>query len=98
MTRRVYVSGAATQRALDGVLEHLRGLGVDPVAPVVDRSVPPESWVHHMRASVALLLTCSQVVMVPGWQRFKGSSIECQIAHDLEIPLIPLNEFGSTKS
>lgn len=90
----VYVSGAANQFALDRAVEDLQSLGYEVAASrVINPAEPPESWHAHMRQAVSLMLTCDYVAVLRGWRNFRGASIECQIAHDLGIPLVPIHEF-----
>lgn len=53
---------------------------------------PPEpeeamSWEYYMRESLKMLLECDSILMLPGWEDSRGSSIEREIADVLKMPI-----------
>ena len=53
---------------------------------------PPEpdealSWEHYMRVSIRQLMFCDRILMLPGWEWSRGSSIEREIADVLKISI-----------
>jgi hypothetical protein len=47
-----------------------------------------------MRASLALMLTCTRVALLPGWQVSRGASIEERLArHILRMDVRSLDEW-----
>lgn len=66
----------------------LRQQGFEPVNPV-NNGLPAEApWQQHMRADIALLVTCEAIVMLPGWRQSRGACLEHHIAKRLGMDVI----------
>jgi hypothetical protein len=90
---RVYISGAATREAYDTAASDVGAMGYEIAeARVIDADEAPTAWPGAMRAAIGVLLTCDIVVALPGYRRFRGASIECQLARDLAIAVVPFHE------
>ena len=100
MTARVYISGPISgmpdrnRRAFDQAELQLRQMGMEPVSPFSNGEDPNACWSEHMRADIALLVTCQAIVMLPGWIKSKGATLERNIADQLGIARILLPEGG----
>jgi hypothetical protein len=92
--KRVYIAGPMTGLpelnfpAFHAAEKNLRADGFEPVNPV-HNGLPREApWSDHMRADIAMLLTCEAVMMLPGWQKSRGASLERHIAKRLGMGII----------
>lgn len=68
----------------------LRAEGHDVVNPAENPEPPCGSWVGYMRMSVAQVVTCEAVAMLPGWENSKGATLERHIARALGMQLVYL--------
>ena len=66
----------------------LRAQGFDAVNPAEINADPAAGWNACMRADIAQLVTCDGVVLLPGWERSRGASLEAHIAHALGMALV----------
>lgn len=46
---------------------------------------PAPCWADYMRMSVAQVLMCDGVAVLPGWQDSPGASLEVKLAYDLGV-------------
>ena len=44
-----------------------------------------ESWEGYMRKDLAALLTCTHIVMLPGWEHSRGARLERTVANAVGI-------------
>lgn len=49
-----------------------------------------ESWEGYMRKDLAALLTCTHIVMLPGWEQSRGAQLEKQVADAVGMPTLVL--------
>lgn len=97
----VYISGRITGDAnyRDKFLDaekRLRGAGYSPVKPAA--FVPDaEDWNGAMRAVLRLMLRCGGVALLPDWRQSKGAMIEARLAHEVGIPVKPIEEWINGK-
>lgn len=56
---------------------------------------PAPTWADWMRLGLTQMLTCSHVLLLPGWQKSKGAIIEARTALDLGLIVID-GETGGT--
>ncbi len=100
MTARVYISGPITgmadrnRGAFESAESALVDLGFEPVNPLRNGLPETACWTAHMRADIALLVTCQAIVMLPGWIKSRGATLERHIADQLGIARILLPEGG----
>jgi nucleoside 2-deoxyribosyltransferase len=75
--------------------EQLRRAGFHVENPAENRAPSPApTWQDWMRLSLAQLLRCDAVVMLPGWWRSKGARIEWAVAKLLGIPVFGVLEIN----
>ena len=92
--KRVYIAGPMTGLpdlnfpAFHAEAARLRALGFDAVNPAEINPEPTVGWQACMRADIAQLVTCDGVVLLPGWERSRGASLEAHIAHALGMVLV----------
>ncbi len=64
---------------------------VNPANNGLSRKSP---WEHHMKRDIALLLGCTGVATLDGWQDSRGARLEVHIARELNIPVMRLAEWA----
>lgn len=103
LTGALYIAGAYTAPTSSGILTNIgaaleTGLVVHRVGrcPVIvpHVAIPPETeWVNAMAICQGLLLACSGLVLIQGWESSKGACIEKSWAEDAGLPVWELDEF-----
>ena len=64
----------------------LRSKGWDVVNPhELFSAEVEESWEGYMRKDLAALLTCTHIVMLPGWEHSRGARLEKTVANAVGI-------------
>ena len=49
------------------------------------------TWADYMRHHIATIAeSATRVVVLPGWEASRGARLEVHIAHELGIPVVPL--------
>lgn len=98
MTRSIYISGPISgllngnRPAFAAMAARLRADGHTVVNPhELFREVDqPLTWEEYMRDDLAALLTCTHLVMLPGWEQSRGARLEKYVAEHLgmsvEVP------------
>ena len=97
MTRIIYISGPISglpdgnRPAFAAVAEAFRSKGWVVVNPhELFNAEVEESWEGYMRKDLAALLTCTHIVMLPGWEHSRGARLEKYVAEHLgmsvEVP------------
>jgi hypothetical protein len=71
----------------------LRELGHEPVNPVNNGLPDDASWAQHMRADIKMMMDCTHVAVLPGWENSKGARIEVYLAGQLEMPVKDVGEY-----
>jgi hypothetical protein len=66
--------------------KRLRSLGLEVVNPA-ELNEEGKTWAECMRTDIAQLMTCDEVVVLPGWSQSKGASLEVDIAVRLGMPV-----------
>lgn len=86
---RCYISGPITgmpglnKPAFAEAARLLSDHGLEPVNPHCNGVEPQASWEQHMRADIALLVTCEAIYLLPGWENSRGATLELHIARAL---------------
>lgn len=61
----------------------LRMAGWDAVNPVELNPCDSAAWADCMRKDIVALMGCDSIVMLPGWEKSRGATIEYRLAADL---------------
>jgi hypothetical protein len=69
---------------------HYRAQGHDVVNPAEVNADPTMSWNTCMRKDIPELCTCDGILMMPGWERSKGATLEHYIARQLDMQVVYL--------
>jgi hypothetical protein len=89
MKGRIYLSGPMTgvpqfnAPAFNAEAAWYRALGYEVVNPAEVKLANGATWADYMRADLPLMMTCTRIHMLPGWQMSKGASLEHHIAREL---------------
>ncbi|MGL5181011.1 DUF4406 domain-containing protein [Herbaspirillum huttiense] len=88
---RIYVAGPMSGLpelnfpAFHAAAAELRAQGFDVVNPAEINPDPAAGWVACMRADIAQLVTCDEILLLPGWENSRGVTLERHIALKLEM-------------
>ena len=78
--------------AFDALAFALRDAGYLVTNPAMGNGLPRSAaWGAHLRADIPMLLRCTGVAVLPGWQASKGARLEVHIATELDMPVGPLD-------
>jgi hypothetical protein len=66
----------------------------DALEDLVVQTTDDFDEVVALREDVAVLATCDAVVVLPGWRRSRGASIEVRVAKMLQIPIMEYVDGG----
>jgi hypothetical protein len=97
---KVYISGPMTgypeynRPAFSAAADYLRDRGYEPVNPAEVELGPGATWEQYMREDLKLLMDCEAVVLLPGWEKSRGATLEASIAGRLGMTVRPLEEFS----
>ena len=97
--KRVYISGDTTndnREAIHSKFEEaeksLKDLGLFPINPLKNDLPNTATWEDHMVKNIELLLTCSAILLLPGWSTSPGSRVEACIANAKQMDQLFLTE------
>lgn len=45
-------------------------------------------WVSCMRKDITVLMTCNRIVLLPGWQKSRGATLEHHVANALGFEVV----------
>ena len=88
-TLRWYVAGPMTGlpnlnfAAFHAAAARLRGLGHEVVNPAEINPDQGAKWEDCMRADIKALMDCDAILLLPGWERSRGATLEHHIAKAL---------------
>lgn len=71
----------------------LRSLGYEVVNPAEINPDPTAGWLACMREDIKQLADCDGVVVLPGWEKSKGASIEVHICRALGLGVHQIEQF-----
>lgn len=92
---KVYIAGPMTgypelnYPAFEMAAKKLRSMGFEVVSPA-ELNLIDESYLRAMRKDILALVDCDHIVMLDGWEKSKGATLEHHIATVLEIERIEL--------
>lgn len=87
--KRIFVCGPMSglpdlnYPAFNAAADRLRGLGHHVENPAENPQPACGSWKGYMRLSIAQLVTCDTVYLLPGYTMSKGAMLEVDIAMSL---------------
>ncbi len=97
---KLYISGAITgmpdlNRVLfSNATDKLRNMGLEVVNPhELCTGIPAEEWTKCMQLCIIALVTCSVMILLPGWQESRGATLEFTIAQALGLRIFTLEDF-----
>ena len=94
MTTRWYVAGPMTgipELNFPEFHKHtatLRESGFHVENPAEICPDPTAKWEDCMRADIAKLVTCDAILLLPGWEKSRGASLEAHIAQSLGLEMV----------
>lgn len=47
-----------------------------------------QHWVACMRKDITVLMTCNRIVLLPGWQKSRGATLEHHVANALGFEVV----------
>jgi hypothetical protein len=65
----------------------LRTAGYNVISPHELGQVPGWEWSDYLRRDLRVLLECSAVAMLDGWERSRGAALETTVAAGLGMPM-----------
>ena len=89
--KRIYIAGPMSglpdfnYPVFNAKAAELRALGFHVENPAENRAPHCSSWLGYMRLTVAQLVTCDVVYLLPGWRHSRGACIERQLAVGLGL-------------
>jgi hypothetical protein len=98
---KIYLSGPITGREekeykadFNNAELYLTGLGYDVINPTSEVVIENGSWEDYMKRDLVLLLRCDYIYLLDGWEYSKGARLEYNIACDVGIIPLRLDENG----
>lgn len=76
--------------------EYLRGLGQSFMSPAHDWRLKPINpphpkrelpWEYYMKSSIEKMMRCDRILMLPGWEKSRGATIEKELAIILNMQI-----------
>lgn len=96
--KRIYIAGPMTGLpefnfpAFNAAAALLRGLGFEVENPAENPTPECGSWLAYMRMAVCQVANVDAVVLLPGWERSRGASVEFHLAEGLGLPVMTLEK------
>ena len=79
--------------AFTAAAENLRAQGMTVVSPhELHDGDTTQHWTHYLRRDLHALLDCDALVLLPGWEKSRGATLEAAIAESLEMPRHTIGE------
>ncbi len=99
MTRlRCYIAGPMTGLpdlnfpAFHAAAARLRAVGIDAVNPAEICPDQSATWSECMRRDIRELVTCDAIVLLAGWEKSRGASLEFLVANGLGMRIATIEE------
>jgi len=73
--------------AFHAAAAELRAAGCVVANPAENPAPLCGTWAAYMRLSIPQMLACDSVLMLPGWEKSEGATLERQIARKLGMPV-----------
>lgn len=95
--RKIYISGPMSgyegnnEGAFHDAEHRLRALGYEPLNPA--RHPVQDSWAAYLKLDIQDVLRADAVAVLPGWEASRGAKLEVHVAHALEIPVMPIEQW-----
>ena len=92
----IYISGPMTGLpafnfpAFNAAAAQLRAAGWHVINPAEHDEAPGQAWADYLRKDIRLLMDCTGVALLDGWERSKGARLERHIALELGMEVHPL--------
>lgn len=97
----IYVAGPMTDLPdknipeFNRVADELRSMNYRVENPAsLDGVDPDATWQWIMRRGIEMLMRCNTVVLLPGWQRSRGATMEADIARTLGMDVYEWEDLG----
>lgn len=74
--------------AFDAEAGRLRAMGITVVNPAEVELPEGATWADFMRADIKELMSCTTIVLLPGWERSEGARLEHFIAVKLDMKVV----------
>lgn len=95
---RCYIAGPMTGLpdlnfpAFHSAAAKLRAAGIDAVNPAEICPDQSKTWSECMRADIRELVTCDAIVLLDGWWKSRGASIEFMLANVIGMRIAAIEE------
>lgn len=95
---RIYLAGPMTGIAdfnyplFNSIAEQLRAKGYLVENPAENPAPADNSWDAYMRLSIRQMLICDMVALLPGWSSSRGAAIEHEVATQLGMPALMVDD------
>lgn len=95
---RIYIAGKMTGEpdfnypAFNAAASRLRALGFDVENPAECELPIGSPWQEFMRSGITQLMRCDQIVLLPGWEKSRGATLEYMLAMQLGMTCTSLGE------
>lgn len=78
------------KQAFIDACQYLRDRGFEVVSPkeLSDQHGYGHNWEYYLKNDIRELVGCDAVVVLNGWMKSKGATLECYIAWRLKIPIL----------
>jgi len=93
--KKVYISGAIAHYDLEerrnaflNAERYLNLKGFEPVNPFKNGLPDEAHWREHMKVDIGMLLQCSYIYMLDGWELSKGAKLELDVASSCGIEVL----------
>ena len=71
----------------------LRSQGLTVISPhELHNGDTSQHWTYYLRRDLRALLDCDAIVLLPGWEKSRGATLEDAIAEGLEMPRHTIGE------
>lgn len=100
---RIYIAGPMTgipeynYPEFNAAAAKLRALGHDVCNPAELPEPADPTWENWLRQAIQVMLTCQQLVLLPGWHASAGARLEQNLAAQLRMPCTLYVEFKGIK-